>query len=443
MLKPSSIRQRRLACQCQTGHAFWSRQVMEPYVTFTDDTILEGTAPWERPLEGLPLAPIPVDTPSAHISEGLEGTKVPDSGVPLTPQEMEEPTEVPATLMTTVSKPAEESGIPPLHQKQNSPPKNKPLQRYLWRRQPLQRRPRRNQPLWWSQSVSQLWSQPFPLCSERKEKGVKFQGATSLVGWRCCIPPGLWSPLDGPLPLLAGWGSDAAARVWWGGPSYDELRNRSRLHSSLIWHHHQGPLSLSQRLHHLQASKGCGMPAEGFAIFHSHWGSQKIRQPDTLEGPTVAMIYTTHIVQDEATGVTYMETVTISVGKVALSNPHMAANLWGAHHREYHWPLLGGKGGWLPLNKVTMVVLTDSIQNYANLLSVFKIIILVVVLLKLFMCMSKMPWWLVSCILHFLCTLFKASTHLVVLVFSVAMGHCWLCSYSWVCLYLVYLHVFC
>ena len=48
-----------------------------------------------------------------------------------------------------------------------------------------------------------------------------------------------------------------------------------------------------------------------------------------LMGPTVAMMYTTHIVQDEATGVTYMETVTTSVGRVALGNPHMVANLQG------------------------------------------------------------------------------------------------------------------
>ena len=53
------------------------------------------------------------------------------------------------------------------------------------------------------------------------------------------------------------------------------------------------------------------------------------RQPDTLTGPTVATVYTTQIVQDEATGVTSMATVTASVGKVALRNPHMVANLQG------------------------------------------------------------------------------------------------------------------
>ena len=46
-------------------------------------------------------------------------------------------------------------------------------------------------------------------------------------------------------------------------------------------------------------------------------------------GPTVAMMYATHIFQDEATGVTYMDMVTTSMGRVALRNPHIAANLQG------------------------------------------------------------------------------------------------------------------
>ena len=37
-------------------------------------------------------------------------------------------------------------------------------------------------------------------------------------------------------------------------------------------------------------------------------------------------MYATHIVQDEATRVTYMDTVTTSVGRVALKNPCMVAN---------------------------------------------------------------------------------------------------------------------
>ena len=47
-------------------------------------------------------------------------------------------------------------------------------------------------------------------------------------------------------------------------------------------------------------------------------------------------------------------------------------------------------------------------------------------------------------LLHLLCTLFKASTHLIVLVFNITTGHCCLCSYfiyHWVCPYLVCLSV--
>ena len=41
------------------------------------------------------------------------------------------------------------------------------------------------------------------------------------------------------------------------------------------------------------------------------------------------MRYATRIVQDEATGVTYMDTMTALVGKVAFRNPCMVANLQG------------------------------------------------------------------------------------------------------------------
>ena len=53
------------------------------------------------------------------------------------------------------------------------------------------------------------------------------------------------------------------------------------------------------------------------------------RQLDTLMGPTVTMMYATHIVQYKATGITYMDMVTASAGRVALGNPHMVANLQG------------------------------------------------------------------------------------------------------------------
>ena len=53
------------------------------------------------------------------------------------------------------------------------------------------------------------------------------------------------------------------------------------------------------------------------------------RPPDVMMGSAVTTIYTTQIVQDEATGVMYMNTVTISVGRVALRNLCMVANLQG------------------------------------------------------------------------------------------------------------------
>ena len=53
------------------------------------------------------------------------------------------------------------------------------------------------------------------------------------------------------------------------------------------------------------------------------------RPPDFMVGPMVAPLSATQIVQDEATGVTYVDTVTTLVGRVALGNPCMAANLQG------------------------------------------------------------------------------------------------------------------
>ena len=88
---------------------------------------------------------------------------------------------------------------------------------------------------------------------------------------------------------------------------------------------------------------GCGLPAEGFTLSSSHWAPQEPSQPDTLMGPTVATMYVTHIVQDEATGVTYMDTVTALVGRVALGNPHMAANLQGLTMKDITDILWGAK----------------------------------------------------------------------------------------------------
>ena len=50
-------------------------------------------------------------------------------------------------------------------------------------------------------------------------------------------------------------------------------------------------------------------------------------RPLIMAGSVVATMYTTQIVQDEATGAMYMDTVTASVGRVALGNPCMVASL--------------------------------------------------------------------------------------------------------------------
>ena len=45
--------------------------------------------------------------------------------------------------------------------------------------------------------------------------------------------------------------------------------------------------------------------------------------------PRISTMSTSHIIRDEATGVTYMDTVTTSVGRVALSSPDSEASSQG------------------------------------------------------------------------------------------------------------------
>ena len=51
----------------------------------------------------------------------------------------------------------------------------------------------------------------------------------------------------------------------------------------------------------------------------------KPMQPEIMVEPAVATMCTSHIIQDETTGVTYMDMVTTSVGRVALSSSHLVA----------------------------------------------------------------------------------------------------------------------
>ena len=48
-------------------------------------------------------------------------------------------------------------------------------------------------------------------------------------------------------------------------------------------------------------------------------------QPEIMMEPAVATMCTSHIIQDETTGVTYIDMVTASMGRVALSSSHLMA----------------------------------------------------------------------------------------------------------------------
>ena len=58
----------------------------------------------------------------------------------------------------------------------------------------------------------------------------------------------------------------------------------------------------------------------------NHWkGWQNLVAVGVMSAPGVATMSTSHIVKDDVTGVTYMDTVTTLVGRVALSGPEQEA----------------------------------------------------------------------------------------------------------------------
>ena len=72
-----------------------------------------------------------------------------------------------------------------------------------------------------------------------------------------------------------------------------------------------------------ELSPACGK------IYHPHLPLEppmETIQPEVMVKPSMATMCTTHIVQDETTGVTYMDTVTTSMGRVALGSSHMVAH---------------------------------------------------------------------------------------------------------------------
>ena len=107
---------------------------MKPYVTFIDNTILEGATPWQKLPEGWTRAPSLVETPLAPIPKEVKDTWVEKLGVPPISWEAdeldaaekstdelaflmataEEPTDEPAILTATVWEPAEEPDTLPI-----------------------------------------------------------------------------------------------------------------------------------------------------------------------------------------------------------------------------------------------------------------------------------------------------------------------------------------
>ena len=61
---------------------------------------------------------------------------------------------------------------------------------------------------------------------------------------------------------------------------------------------------------------------------------QELRPPDLLVGPTMAMLTATWISQDKVTGITYVDTVTTSVGQVALRLP-----VWWLAPEGLYWKI--------------------------------------------------------------------------------------------------------
>ena len=68
-------------------------------------------------------------------------------------------------------------------------------------------------------------------------------------------------------------------------------------------------------------------------------------QPEIMPEPVVATMCTSCIIQDETTGVTYMDTVTTFMGRVALQELLPGGLPSQTHHRGCHQPPLRRKRG--------------------------------------------------------------------------------------------------
>ena len=109
---------------------------MKPYVTFTDDAILEGLTPQQELPEGQTRESSLEESLPAPIPEEVKDTQAEDLGVPSISQEAneldatEEPTDKLAVLTATVGEPAKVPDIPCVQQEDLQ--MNWPFQWPLW-----------------------------------------------------------------------------------------------------------------------------------------------------------------------------------------------------------------------------------------------------------------------------------------------------------------------
>ena len=257
-------------------------------MTFMDNAILEGVTPQQELPEGQTRESSQVETLLAPIPNEVKDTQVEELGVPPISQEAdeldaaEEPTYKPGHADGHCGGASRGARYPPMQQE---------------------------------------------VGEQRKVPSSNFPGWTEIIHPTWLVAPARWTP-------------------W----NLGELR----------WHHHSQ--SLGGRRAQCWQAEECIMAEEGESGLSSSWESPlpdpgvapppgfrevvaclmrdppslapiealpETRLPNVIVGPAVATLSATWIVQDEATGVTYVDTVTASVERVALGNPHMAANLQG------------------------------------------------------------------------------------------------------------------
>ena len=307
------------------------RKMMETYVAFSDDAILEGATPQEKSLEGWTQAPTPVETQEAPTEE---------------PTEELAPAEVSTEEATPTKEPTKESA-PAVASMEETAPKEEP-----------------NEEPATPMAMASGWTgepEVPPVWPKEKEKGEVPH--SSFPGWTEVLHPSqtVIPTRQAPLTLSKLRWQWCNWSVGGGGPSAKEPRNAGRpCRRNIIQCHHQSPQSPYQRLHCPQASRGLWPAAEKFTLSGSHWGFLRTKVARYING--------TH----SGNSVCYPN----SPGQGHWGYMHGHGNhlggesgLWEPPHgsqspRTYcgghYWPLLGSKGGWLPWYRATMAVLADT-----------------------------------------------------------------------------------